>query len=41
MMLAHDNIIVRQKEDELKIYIARETVGFTIGVIILYMVWFV
>ena len=30
MMLAHD--IVGNKEDELKIYVARETVQFTIGV---------
>ena len=37
MMLAHD--IVGNKEDELKIYVARETVQFTIGV--RYMVWFV
>ena len=37
MMLAHD--IVGNKEDELKIHVARETAGFTIGVI--YMVWFV
>ena len=37
MMLAHD--IVGNKEDELKIHVAREAVGFTIGVI--YMVWFV